>query len=330
LHNDHIANYYDDPTLLWAKSNPHVAQNCLHPPPLPPPLPSSETFRAKTASLESYLKWRRWHFPQEIYDDDDKYSKAVALTSHVLSTPLTLASQIEAFYSTRNTHKNDGSEEWTIDQQRWCCVGARAEASLPLVYWKEFLLLGSKILLGNSTKNETTTGTRSHRQDNAFRISLEFTGPDILPNLPKQSVSIPPPSHSTKDVTFCSSIIVSGGFRGLYHENSEIETNDRDAFIFFNPGFGHDNLRKSWEATLGRIIKQRQTSVKTSRAPRRVLLVTAHSEKDADRDSRILSNDYGLNVTYSLNPFASRITYQDPFDEHHFVRPNHYVAVVSF
>jgi hypothetical protein len=109
----------------------------------------------------------------------------------------------------------------------------------------------------------------------------------------------------------------------LYHErNAGEERSSCDTFLFFNPGFGHSNLQKSWEQTLQCIVSEEQQT------PRRLLL-TAHSEKDALRDTAILKDRYGLSVEYAINSFASRIQYQDPFDRNHYVSPNHYVAVVS-
>jgi hypothetical protein len=196
--------------------------------------------------------------------------------------------------------------------QRWCCVGARAEATLPWQYWKEFLLLGSALL--------EKDGSSSDNDGQMLQVELEFTGPDIPPVLPEQIISI-------DDGT----MTIRGGHRGLYHEQpTEKILKDQtscDAFLFFNPGFGHPNLQRSWEGTLSCILQQKDAGIDENRA---TILLTAHSERDAERDTDVLANRYGLvGVQYTINPFASRISYRDPFDGHHIVRPNHYVAVLS-
>mmetsp|Transcript_50284 Transcript_50284/g.58089 ORF Transcript_50284/g.58089 Transcript_50284/m.58089 type:complete len:198 (+) Transcript_50284:633-1226(+) len=169
--------------------------------------------------------------------------------------------------------------------------------------------------------------------------SLDFTGPDIPPKLFEQSLSIPINNNSNKnngiinsrDNKGTSSLSVStlslrGFHRGLFHESPFCNNNQKsrcwDTYVFFNPGFGHPNLRQSWEDTLNIIIRNQGQL-------QRSLLLTAHSEKDAIRDSNILHNVYGLkHIEYYENPFASRIVYEDPFEKGHFVRPNHYVATV--
>jgi hypothetical protein len=34
-------------------------------------------------------------------------------------------------------------------------------------------------------------------------------------------------------------------------------------------------------------------------------------------------------MEYQVNPFGSRIHYEDPFDKDHFVRPNHFMAIIE-
>jgi len=330
--------YTECRTLDWAKSNPFLAQECINPPvwydlekcrnldgeygPLEKQLPRS---------LEAYLKWRRWTFPKEVVKlREEGRDNATALISHILSAPLTLASQFRHVCSTLN--KNDSGDD--IIHHQWCCVGARAEASIPIVYWKEFLMLSTaSSLFLNDKKDIGNSGILPTIQ------SLDFTGPDIPPKLFEQSLSIPINNNSNKnngiinsrDNKGTSSLSVStlslrGFHRGLFHESPFCNNNQKsrcwDTYVFFNPGFGHPNLRQSWEDTLNIIIRNQGQL-------QRSLLLTAHSDKDAIRDSNILHNVYGLkHIEYYENPFASRIVYEDPFEKGHFVRPNHYVATV--
>ena len=116
-------------------------------------------------------------------------------------------------------------------------------------------------------------------------------------------------------------------------------------YVLFNPGIGHPNLAKGWIPTLRYVINTR-----------RPVLITAHSRLDTERDWSVLkatlldlgqderlqrccghSDDDGEQNPYRLNPFASRLDYEDPCCEaaglhlgngkedgsnHMYVRPN--------
>lgn len=248
--------------------------------------------------------------PRGVSDFDE--GAATALASHVLSVPLTLGSNIEGLFNRRRT---DGPVN------RWCCIGARAEASLPSVYWKEFLLLGSALMVGNDDVE-----ARGVDEETRIQVSLDFVGPDIPPTTVKQTVSLScgdADSDANSNSNASCAIFLSAQHRGLFHENSDAASVSWDAYVFFNPGFGHPNLKEGWDETMRKILDH---DVPSSR----VMLLTAHSEKDAARDAGVLKNHYGLsNVEYAPNPFASRITYKDPFEsDHHLVQPNQFVSVI--
>jgi hypothetical protein len=318
---------HQDPTLVWAQSNPRLAQECLNPPPIESIGPSAENMME---SLETYLKWRRWTFPNEIISDqsqcrasEDPKECAKALISHLLSAPLTMASQFnDMIRNCSNDNTKGGSMEFN-----WCCIGARAEASIPIVYWKEFLISSRASLF--SQEGRLVGSSNSDLSNKSLDISMDFIGPDIPPKLSEQSI-ITPAREDESDST-AASLCLRGYHRGFFHDSPAMKItnpNNRswDSYIFFNPGFGHPNLRKSWESTLQLILDQGQTGTRTTPC---ALLLTAHSEQDMARDAGILSNVYGLkDVVYNENPFASRVSYEDPFEKNHFVRPNHFVATV--
>ena len=275
--------YYHDPTLSWAKENPHQAQRCLQPPGWDLKNCDPVFLDAKTESLESYCKWRKWLWHQQQQSSSPLPPPPLphehTLLSHVLSAPLTLAN----FYIKCGFSKGKR-------KTRLCCVGARAEANLPLDYWKEFLL-------------QCTTATTDLGQESSspIQVSMDFVGPDIQSNTSSKTIS----------VECGSSIEIRWHYAGLLHEIDDVW----DAYVFFNPGLGHPNLCTSWAQTLERVVQEK-----------RPILFTAHSYKDAERDYQCLV-EYGLDdVQYSSNPFASRITYEDPFDKTHIVKPNHYSA----
>jgi hypothetical protein len=105
---------------------------------------------------------------------------------------------------------------------------------------------------------------------------------------------------------------------------------DYDAFIFLNPGIGHPHLQADWKPTLDLLLLHDDED--STKRPR-CFLWTAHSRVDADRDANQLRAYTGATSaaqllsdddSYLENPFSSQITYQDPFDATHLVRPNHY------
>ena len=314
LFSSHAA--YQDPTLAWAQANPQLAQECLNPPPLK--RVNDAVAPQMMGSFEAYLEWRGWEFPEQVNDVKDSRENAKALVSHLLSAPLTLASQFGKLkqHSTSNNNKNGNLD---LD---WCCIGARAEASIPLMYWKEFLI-SSRASLSLNDLQLASSSTIPWNKD--IGISLDFVGPDIPPKLLEQSVIIPEGQDERESNS--TSISLRGYHRGFFHESPtkamKSNGNAWDAYIFYNPGFGHPNLLKSWEPTLKLILGGGQENTRS------VLLLTAHSEHDMARDASILKNTYGLSdIIYHENPFASRIKYEDPFEKNHFVRPNHYVATV--
>lgn len=133
---------------------------------------------------------------------------------------------------------------------------------------------------------------------------LDFVGPDL-------QVSSQPTNLTLGD----SQLTMQRYYQGYFHDLAPPEKN-WDGFVLFNPGLGHPNLKEGWTETLKRLCGQQ-------------LWLTAHSDLDAERDAKLLREELGLDVDYQLNPFASRIVYQDPFDSTHFVSPNKYIAWVS-
>ncbi|CAJ1966819.1 unnamed protein product [Cylindrotheca closterium] len=264
--------YYRDSSLQWAETNPETAQQSLQPPGWN--VPADVNDQSPIYSIEDYLKFREWRLPSK----NDGRENALSLISHVLSTPLTIAS----FYN-RALHELDAPI-------RLCCVGARAEATLPNEYWKEFLIFSSS-LPNNETKN--------------VDLMTDFVGPDICPRTPDTEISWN--SSTTK---------LHWHYKGFLHDLDESET--WDTYVLMNPGIGHDKLKHGWKPTLDRILRSG-----------RPVLLTAHSEKDSDRDTALLKQSYHLDVHYEENPFASRVQYEDPFDQNHFVRPNHFMTMIK-
>jgi hypothetical protein len=279
---------YHDDALKWGQNNPAVAQQCLNVPPLPSLSSSSSSSSSpetpavdgkKLVDLPDYWGRRQWNFAVR----QDELSHAHSLASHVLSAPLTCAAQLHPLLMTTASTK-----------QHWACIGARAEADLPLEYWKELLIVRSWMT------RETTAPAAIH---------IDFIGPEV--------VSRPPVIVSFQD----SSLRFRWRVGAFHNVVSDSDTNF-DACILLNPGLGHDHLKEQWTPTLDLLMEKRATTGTT-------LLLTAHSKLDADRDHERLSLYQSGVPAYTRNPFVSRITYQDPFNKSHIVRPNDYVTVIQ-
>jgi hypothetical protein len=367
---------YQDPTLSWASNNRLVAERCLVQPPLKTATvvpttttASSELLHHNTKqeknnssnnnndkpyqydtditkvptypSLESYCAARQWIFP--VSHEDDQEQKALALVSHILSAPLTLAhlhtmtqqqqqKQRAAQPSSDNDVSTVTAETVTPRSFRWCCLGARAEATIPINFWREFLYMAT---------------TSTSRSTLPIHVQLDFVGPDVLMN----------PSPKSKGRPMVQSLSWNGStmdlkwrYKGFFHtmmmehdaimknmkketSNTDLESScDYDAVILYNSGLGHANQFENWKPTIEYLLRLQQQQLPLDQAGspksshhqqqglgqrrRPTIWLTAHSHLDAQRDAQILQEYYKVDhVTYQRNPFASRVTYQDPLLE---------------
>lgn len=247
---------YEDESFSWARKHPAAGRSCLVVP------RSSPVTTPSFHTLEEYLNWRSWEFGVETPQEKIWGQR---LVSHVLSAPLTLAA-------------------YTGNVTRWCCVGARAEATLPHAYWKEFLVARGK--------------------QSRIDWKLDFIGPDIS-------------KIQAQTLTWeGSSLNLRWHHPGYLHDMENPPASE--GFVLFNPGLGHSNLAEGWRPTIEYLIEKNA----------QIILLTAHSEYDAERDALVLKDHLGMNVEYKKNPFASRITYEDPFSKGHLVSPNQYILEI--
>jgi hypothetical protein len=185
--------------------------------------------------------------------------------------------------------------------QDWTCLGARAESMLPVPYWNEFLYFKHHSLESIDDNKQT------HRH-----TTLSFVGPECE-NVPSQHI-LTLHKHS---------LTLKWSFRGKYHDMPQEPTLTSSAlkgFILFNPGLAHPHLQKDWRPTLERLWN-------TCCSSRVVLVLTAHSLADAERDWQLWRSLDSTVPNYQENPWASQITYQDPLDRTNTtIRPNLYVC----
>jgi hypothetical protein len=282
---------HEDPTLAWARANPVEAQEYLN-------VPSADLKETVDvpSSLETYCEWRRW----------TSISKAPSqfgsnLVSHVLSAPLTAASHLLQ----------------PSASQVWCVLGARAESMLPVEYWREALIYLSSC---------------SGRRVDEFSLQLDFVGPEISYQ-PPVTLGLDSNYHNGLGPSYARTanytLHLNWAFQGTFHAYCDRTPGIQqryNAFILLNPGIGHAHLKQQWKPSLDRLLQLPSTTAVESST----LLFTAHSMLDAQRDSSVLQSyvPADTSVEYWENPFASRITYQDPLHPTHYVRPNHYAYVL--
>lgn len=253
---------YQDVTFMWARKNPEAARECLTVP--PPSNRAADSFN----TLEEYYKRRNWNFSSITDKNERKWAKR--LVSHVLSAPLT--------FSKHYPHQRT---------QRVCIVGARAEATLPVHYWNEILLI--------------------ENLKASLIWNLDFCGPDVLTT--SSNVTL---KHEN------NSLMLQWTHSGYLHDIPNPKP-EWDGFVLYNPGIGHDHLKEGWKPTLEYLLSTQKP-----------VLLTAHSEHDARRDARLLQDMTGKSIDYQPNAFASRITYEDPYDSSHQVSPNSFVATLTY
>ena len=257
---------------------------------------------------------------------------------------------------------------------RLCCVGSRAEANLPDEYWREFLI-GSNLFHNKYSHRGDGDGGIHNNCDSTIPIHwvLDFVGPEISPQTKSRQITLPQPEnpktgsfhHTSLTMNYRSSYL-HNHILNLYKTNQHDTDNDTNTkeilkmyhgFILFNPGCGHPHLEKAWKPSLEYILKTNRN-----------FLMTAHSQLDSERDRAVLSDlilnnnngsaersdgdggDDGVSgvdfdhmqdgsnddLRYTCNPFASRMSFEDPFptcstytdaEDAHVVRPNYSVVL---
>ena len=299
-----------DPALIYGRTHSQEAQDCLKVPPLPKHDNNDNHSPLTLESLEDYWEWRKWGFP--VSEEERNLPLAKALVSHVLSAPLTMAKFYEETFDT-----NIISAQATHRLQfHWCCVGARAEATLPMEFWME-LLVALTHLHTMQTTGPTCLSDSNHEQDeNQLHLDLflDFVGPDIHPQIPNKTLEY----RNSK-------LHLNWLYKGFLHDYAdEHRRASWTAFVLLNPGLAHPHLTKGWKPTLHYILEQAIQEHKP-------VLLTAHSQLDAVRDWNLLQSELSQIQLppFRRNAFASHITYEDPFDKTHMVQPNHSFLIIE-
>eukprot|EP00551_Chaetoceros_affinis_P004100 CAMPEP_0203683780 /NCGR_PEP_ID=MMETSP0090-20130426/47698_1 /ASSEMBLY_ACC=CAM_ASM_001088 /TAXON_ID=426623 /ORGANISM="Chaetoceros affinis, Strain CCMP159" /LENGTH=179 /DNA_ID=CAMNT_0050552935 /DNA_START=1 /DNA_END=537 /DNA_ORIENTATION=- len=144
----------------WTSQNEEIAREILRVPTMAATTTtttttanSSEGDCCTNLTLFDYLKWRKWDSvtkyangdTAENKNDEENFKTSLALLSHTLTFPLTLANHMHEFIpqpsssilnpATRTNEVIEEEEGNNSRTLRLCCVGPRAESSLPLDKW---------------------------------------------------------------------------------------------------------------------------------------------------------------------------------------------------
>lgn len=312
----------------WVDHNTSLAKQVLTPPPPPSNLYLCggiffESLSTKTDdepmvnTLEKYLQHRNWAIP---YHNTLDKEASISLVSYPLTYPLTLG----YFYCKHIMDNQRIAPQYGMATKpiRICCIGARAEATLPEPFWKELLI-------------------------STYPLSwdITFIGPEVIQ--PKEQCKILKLVNEGDNVDSFEKQFLRLSFHRCYFEdyistiNEQNNTNNVisdlwSGAVLFNPGFGHTYLKDKWVGTMQLLIR--------SHIP---LVITAHNQSDSDRDFEALrgiiqsvgtaycnnhsQNRICLPLGYTVNPWSSQLDVVDPLHptDSQSVRTNSHVLCLS-
>lgn len=277
------------------------------------------------------LQARQWNNPR---------GPARRFLSHLLTYPLTLASGLReaglghgqdtaptasgekkkglspcpdksSNTSTSTSCRNDISSSSRGKDLAVVCLGARAESTMPPMFWRETLfalpcvshlslhLIGPELGLppgvatvegGDRSGGRRVTPSARHKAVITVGVRTAEIGwtravlgtaagacvkGEEEPEAAISSVSGAEPGAEERAVTAAATATVTA------EENVEtvvdVAVDNAHAFVLFNPGLGHPHLRKGWAGALERLL-----------ATGKPIIVSCNSRKDLERDARVL------------------------------------------
>lgn len=223
--------------------------------------------------------------------DANELKMSKQILSNLLTFPLSLSNGIAKTFN-ENFHK---------DIINVTIVGARAESSLSLFWWKEMLSQKSLASLQNSRLNLKIrmigpgVQRNSSFSNNKFSSSISLNkenNPDLKRNIEFLNPFAP---ESIGDFSFL-------------HQHPRLLDilHQTDLFVLFNPGYGSTTLKSSWKPTISLLLETRKP-----------ILCTAFNEEDLTNDLQQLRTiseaedhqEFGdpleFYVKACLNPFSS-------------------------
>jgi len=190
--------------------------------------------------------------------------------SSLLTYPLTLSNALAHIH--RSNENDEESENSSVRVTNILIVGARAESTLPLPWWK-WLLRGSGL-------------SPSH-----FKINM--IGPDVTLSTESKTIDY------GKSKLVVSPILPFDKSVLHEHPNCMDLLRSSDVFVLYNPGFGSKILQEKWDATLRLLLMTRKP-----------VICSAHCEFDLLRDLDRLkaisaeedSQDLGETIEFFFSP----------------------------
>lgn len=209
------------------------------------------------------------------YISDDvncENNTALRALSALLTSPLTIASAMHNIEQYICNKDNEHRRSIVI-------LGARAEASLPPVWWRELLL---DLRLRSSVLPQRP-------------LDIHFVGPDLPTN-------IQPIRDFKYNYSDDNRLLAHPSYKTILTSSLFDALPPLAITVLMNPGIGAPSLKSLWEPSL-RLLLHRSISP---------LVFTSHSKGDLERDLLVLkklANEVGRKLTFIFgpapNPFAS-------------------------
>jgi hypothetical protein len=189
--------------------------------------------------------------------------------SSLLTYPLTLS---YALHHIHRSQSQEESEESSVRVTNILVLGARAESTLPLPWWK-WLLRGSGL-------------SPSH-----FKVNM--IGPDVTLSTESKTID------RGKSKLVISPILPEDKSVLHEHPNCMDLLRSSDVFVLYNPGFGSKILQEKWDATMRLLLMTRKP-----------VICSAHCDFDLFRDLDRLkaisaeedSQDLGETIEFFFSP----------------------------
>lgn len=252
-----------------------------------------------------------------------------------------------------NPDREKGRKIWNKQARklRVLVVGARAEASLPALWWREGLIntsshvaqaglsigmVGPSIpdrrpITKEPNDNDAATVNVTPSSSSRTRATATTMPGHASPCAYKHCEVTIPTSHTSLG-TKTTIVYHTHNSQQLLHEHEDCMKLllNTDIFVLFHPGLGHEHLKSHWKPTIELLL--------SSKKP---LLCTAHSLTDLrrdvdmihsvaaeiDGDGEQLGNPIQILIEGCLNPFASTRRTYDPKEENgaQIVTTNQYI-----
>jgi hypothetical protein len=241
-------------------------------------------------SMDDYIHQR---FKSQLIrvSDENELKMSKQILSNLLTFPLSLSNGIARTFD-ENFHK---------DIINVTVVGARAESSLSLFWWKEMLYQKSLASIQNSHLNLKIRMIGPGVQRNSSFSNNKFSS--VLSWNEENNLDL------KRNLEFLNPFAPEsiGDFSVLHQHPRLLDLLHRtDLFVLFNPGYGSTTLKSSWKPTISLLLETRKP-----------IMCTAFNEEDLSNDLKQLrtvseeddhqelGDPLEFYIKASSNPFSS-------------------------